>query len=315
MCKDGLIALSVKVVMGLVGMFAPLSASAHGAGDVYGQYSRLAPALAKELMELDHKRTAREVRAFESANSADSDKKQAILSQFGLTGSGPQSFEQIYIKHTLWPGGHLFRVCFFDGDVVARKHILDLFAEIIAPTSLRLDRTNRNCPDTKADIQIQFANSGCFSYYGQDALRVIESNPNLPTMALCFKSGPTWSEYDNGTIRHEIMHALGAAHEHQHPESTCKAEFNLEAFRNPPLFDPDPAKNEAAITVNIREITTSYSSEDLKIIDYDPKSIMHYRLDARFFKTGGDAKCALRQANNVLSEGDWAFLRRMYPKN
>ena len=143
---------------------------------------------------------------------------------------------------------------------------------------------------------------------------MVKYNVNFATMGLCGLIGPTWSAEDNGTIRHEIMHALGAAHEHQHPESKCKDEFNLDAFRNPPLFDPDPVKNEQAIVVNIEEITKSYTSEELKIIKYDPKSIMHYKLPARFFKNPQSATCILLSSNNELSLADWAFLKKMYPK-
>jgi hypothetical protein len=286
----------------------------HDAAGLFSQYGHLSPDLAKTLRDRDTKRTASQVHGFEAAASADVDKKQAIIAQFGLAGAGPDSFEQIYIKNTLWPAGHQFRICFFDGNGLARTHVLDLFEAIAKETNLKLDRTDRDCPDTKADIQVRFADRDCYSFYGKDALDVIKENANLATMALCNLAGPTWTERDNGTIRHEIMHALGAAHEHQHPDSKCKDEFNLDAFRNPPLFDPDPAKNEQAIQVNIVEITKSYSLDELKIIKYDPKSIMHYRLSAQFFKTP-NATCILKADNNVLSEADWAFLTKMYPKS
>jgi len=286
----------------------------HDAAGLYFQYSKLSPELAQQLRDRDTKRTASQVHGFEAASGADVDKKQAIIDQFGLGGGGPSSFEQIYIKNTLWPAGHQFRVCFFDGNAAAHAHVFDLFNAIIKETNLRLDTTERACPDAKADIQIMFNDKDCYSYYGKDALDVIKENLNLPTMALCNLTGPTWSERDDGTIRHEIMHALGAAHEHQHPDSKCKDEFNLDAFRHPPLFDPDPVKNEQAIQVNIEVITKSYTPAELAIIKYDPKSIMHYRLPANFFKTP-NATCILLADNNVLSDADWAFLRTMYPKN
>ena len=290
------------------------AAWSHDAAGSFSQYGRLSPELAKALRDLDAKRTASQVHGFEAASSADADKKQAILDQFGLGGSGKTSFEQIYIKNTLWPAGHRFRICFFDGDASARNHVRDLFEGIANETSLKVDRTDRNCPDKQADIQVRFDERDCYSYYGKDALLVIKEDVSIPTMALCHLTGPTWTERDDGTIRHEIMHALGAAHEHQHPDSKCKDEFNLDAFRHPPLFDPDPAKNEQAIQVNIAEITKSYSLEELKIIKYDPKSIMHYRLPANFFKSPS-ATCILKADNNVLSEADWAFLKKMYPKS
>ncbi|RDV05303.1 hypothetical protein [Undibacter mobilis] len=288
------------------------SAWSHDAGGIQAQYARLSAPLAKELRAKDAKRSAARVRAYFEARRLEVDKRKALIEQFGLAGGGPSSFEQIYIRSTLWPAGHRFRVCFFDGSTSARRHVLDVFEEIVRQTNLRIDRTDRQCPDRKADIQVKFDERECYSYYGKDALLVIKENVNIPTMALCGLSGPSWDEQANGTIRHEFLHALGAAHEHQHPDSKCKDEFRLDAFRKPPAFDPDPVKNEHAIKVNILEITKSYPRDQLDVIKYDPKSIMHYRLQARYFKSP-NASCLLTANNNVLSEADWAFLRKMYP--
>ena len=298
----------------LLATFASAPASAHNVLSFHSQYARLSPGLASQLRERDTKRTATQVRGFEAASSAADDKRQRILDQFSLAGGGAASFEQIYIKNTLWPAGHTFRACFFDGPVAAREKVLDLFEAILKETNLKIDRTDRKCPDNKSDIQIRFNERDCFSYYGKDALDVIKEDVNLATIGLCHLTGPTWTASDEGTIRHEMMHALGAAHEHQHPNSKCKDEFDLNAFWNPPLFDPDPTKNEQAITANIRELTKSYSSDELKIIKYDPESTMHYKLNARFFKPSPPPTCMLLSENTSLSEGDWAFLRTMYPK-
>lgn len=305
--------LTPLAVFGLLLLLAlPAPGRSHDVGGAYSQYSRLSPALARQLRAKDSKRSPAQVRAYFESRSLESDKRKLLIDQFGLAGSGPSSFEQIYIRNTLWPAGHRFRICFFDGDSAARRHVLDVFEEIVRQTNLRIDRADRQCPDRKADIQVKFDERDCYSYYGRDALSVIKEDVNRPTMALCRLAGPSWDEQADGAIRHEFMHALGAAHEHQHPDSRCKDEFNLDAFRHPPAFDPDPAKNEQAIRTNIEEITKSYPREQLAVIGYDPKSIMHYRLDARYFKSR-NASCLLTANNNVLSEGDWAFLKKMYP--
>jgi hypothetical protein len=306
------IAVIGSVLIALV--WPPLCAPAwsHDVAGNYWQYAQLPDALAKRLRANRARRDAAQVRAYFEQRRFNTEKRKTIIRRFGLGGSGPNSFEQIYIRNTLWPTGHRFRICFFDGNAAARRHVLDLFEAIVRYTSLKVDRTDRQCPDSKADVQIKFDETGCYSYVGKEALEVIKESAKLPTMGLCGLAGPSWDERDDGIIRHELMHALGAAHEHQHPDSKCKDEINLEAFRHPPFFDADPAENENAITVNIEDITKSYPRDQLEIVQYDPKSIMHYRLDAKFFKTP-NATCALTADNNFLSAADWLFLRKMYP--
>ena len=117
----------------------------------------------------------------------------------------------------------------------------------------------------------------------------------------------------DGTHRHEIMHALRTHHEHQHPDSDCQNQFDLNSFR-PSFFDADPQANEAAIRVNIEVLTKSYRRDELLVISYDPRSIMHYKLDPVHFKAGTSRSCALTSPNDDLSAADREFLRAIYPK-
>jgi hypothetical protein len=116
-----------------------------------------------------------------------------------------------------------------------------LFQQIIAPTNLELDETVRACPDTSVHIQIKFNVAGCFSRYGALALKEIYAAPNKPTMGLCFMSSP-WRDETDGAVRHEILHALGAVHEHQRFE--CLADLDLNKLRAERHFSKDERKTK-----------------------------------------------------------------------
>ena len=121
-----------------VAVGAPHFASAHDIYDLHRRYELLSPALARELREQDKVRTAARVRGYEAAMQG-GDQRQALLEQFGLGSGSPRSlFEQMYLTKTKWPIGHRFRICFFDGDVTARTHVLDEFAKLINGTNLKL---------------------------------------------------------------------------------------------------------------------------------------------------------------------------------
>ncbi|TMI99562.1 MAG: hypothetical protein E6G97_21845 [Alphaproteobacteria bacterium] len=70
------------------------------------------------------------------------------------------------------------------------------------------------------------------------------------------------------TVAHELMHALGAKHQHQHPAAGDYIEVNFDA------------KNErAAGNCPMEGGSNSNSVQGLWINRYDPGSIMHYELD------------------------------------
>ncbi len=238
---------------------------------------------------------------------------EQFLEQFSALNAAQS--EQLYLKTALWPQNHELRVCFLDGSATAREHVLEEFATILAHTNLTLDeQSGADCSDGPNDMQISFATRGCYSYYGKQARTRIENYPQLPTVGLCKKSGPTWSAKDNGTIRHELMHGLGAIHEHQHPSGSCVDEFNIKYMEDNRLFDPDEKKNKAAIVTNIEVVTKKFDIDDVAQLPYDPLSVMHYDLPPQFFLTGKKSPCYLGEPNNELSQADVEMLGKLYPQ-
>ena len=63
------------------------------------------------------------------------------------------------------------------------------------------------------NIRVGFGCSGHWSYVGTDAIR---QPATKQTMNIELRSNDTWREWDRVGI-HEILHAIGFGHEHQHP--------------------------------------------------------------------------------------------------
>jgi hypothetical protein len=253
------------------------------------------------------------LQASAKAERMDSAATAEFLKQFEVL--NPAASEQLYLKSALWPANHKLRVCFLDGGDKARKHVLAEFAAILALTNLSLaDNAGGDCAGTRNDLHISFDTKGCYSYYGKQARIRIRDYPDLPTVGLCGKDGPTWSAKDNGTIRHELMHGLGAIHEHQHPSGNCVDEFDIKYMEDNRLFDADEKENRKAIRTNIEIVTKKYDIEEIAQLPYDPKSVMHYDLPAQFFLKKAESPCYLGEPNNELSEADAKMLTKLYPK-
>ncbi|MGO8088428.1 hypothetical protein AB9E29_14985 [Rhizobium leguminosarum] len=253
------------------------------------------------------------LRASARADRMDSGAAAVFLKQFEVL--NPAASEQLYLKSALWPANHELRVCFLDGDDLAREHVLAEFTAILALTNLSVaDDASGDCAGTTNDMQISFGTKGCYSYYGRQARIRIRDYPDLPTVGLCGEDGPIWSAKANGTIRHELMHGLGAIHEHQHPSGNCVDEFDIKYMEDNRLFDPDETENRKAILTNIEIVTKKYDIKEIAQLPYDAESVMHYDLPAQFFLRKAKSPCYLGEPNNELSEADAKMLTKLYPK-
>lgn len=142
-----------------------------------------------------------------------------------------------------------------------------------------------------SDIRISFdPSSGAWSYPGTKALSIPKDKPTLNL---------GWVDYS--TCLHELCHALGMMHEHQHPD----AEFEWDERQ----IHRDMAKSgwsQAAIRTNILQV------HDIRTMDastYDAKSIMHYWFPKRWLKSG-----ELPEKPNIeLSGKDVEHLQKLYP--
>ncbi|WP_164850564.1 M12 family metallopeptidase [Sinorhizobium medicae] len=212
-----------------------------------------------------------------------------------------QVLEQVGDAQSRWQPGELLTVCFLDGSPAAQRRFLEIAAEMISLTNLALDTVPRRCGGTGAQIHVSFNDEGYYSYIGTDALFFDES---VPTLNLSGMGGhASWSHEWVGVARHEIGHMLSLLHEHQHPDMNC-------GFKS----DNEIAKmlgwNLGQVKTNFARIT---KRANLLKTHYDSDSVMHYQLDARFFRAGRDSPCFILTKNTTLSAGDVRFLEIAYP--
>lgn len=299
----------MQKILFLLALLTPNMAMAHDVAGLAHHQEMIASIAGDEVQALNPLR----VRALQVAGSLESQDDatfDAILNQFSSsTGATP---EQNWLESALWPSGHVLRICFFDGSEQAQGHVLALLDDILQYTNLGAAVSVQPCPVSRIDVQIKFSTSYCMGYYGREGRSVFGKDPNQPSVSLCGFDGPFWSAQQDGVIRHELMHTLGAVHEHQHPDSKCREELDWEgllAFA-PTLFTSD--QKIVWREANYGRITETYSSDDVRVLPVDKSSIMHYRLDAKYFTNPQTASCALLRRNNDLSAGDKKMLQEMY---
>ena len=146
----------------------------------------------------------------------------------------------------------------------------------------------------QSDLRVTFdAGSGAWSYVGTDCLGIAKSEATLNLGWL-----------DEAVVLHEFGHALGAIHEHQHPESAIP--WNRPAvyryFGGPPNY-----WDRRTIDHNI---FGTYSRQSTNFSEYDRLSIMHYAIDRKLLL---DPSFAVGW-NADLSAADARFAAELYPK-
>ena len=134
------------------------------------------------------------------------------------------------------------------------------------------------------NIRIAFNPGGAWSQLGTGALN---TDVSTATMNLEWLDAPlsknAFPGDDFGVIKHEFGHALGLVHEHNRADIDMRAdgiELDTEAIYKL-MKIKDPTWDKATIDANVIQ-TINVDSQNAS--DYDPLSIMHYRLDCNMFK-------------------------------
>lgn len=104
------------------------------------------------------------------------------------------------------------------------------------------------------------------------------------------------------TIIHEFGHALGCVHEHQSPAAAIP--WNRDAVYY--YYLVNDGWNRAEVDA---QIFAEWAAADTQFTPFDPASIMEYPVPPELTTNGFSIGW-----NRVLSEGDKAFIREMYPR-
>jgi serralysin len=148
------------------------------------------------------------------------------------------------------------------------------------------------------DIHISTTPGGSWSYVGTDALTIPANEPTMNYGWL--KPNSSESEFSR-VILHEFGHAMGAIHEHVHPDNDIP-------WDRPRVYAYYARQGWTQADVD-HNIFARYDANQLNMTEYDQHSIMHYAVPEEL--TIGDYAVGW---NTQLSGGDKALARSCYPR-
>lgn len=197
----------------------------------------------------------------------------------------------LYTKR--WAVGRVIRISFM-GTVnpVVRAKIEQYATQWLEYANLNFQFVNAG-----GDIRISTTPGGSWSYVGTDALAIPANEPTMNYGWL--KPNSAESEFSR-VILHEFGHAIGAIHEHVHPDNDIP-------WDRPKVYAYYARQGWNEADVN-RNIFTRYEADQLNMTEYDQRSIMHYAVPEEL--TIGNYTV---DWNTELSEGDKLLARSCYP--
>lgn len=217
----------------------------------------------------------------------------------------PDRVRAILVGHSKWVNGTVLRYCFLDGagNGVQKEYLTAVdsafedWANVgIGLSFLRVDRP------TGSEVRIGFdATDGSWSYVGRDCLSI---GVDKPTMNLGWD--PT-SPYGRATVRHEIGHALGFAHEHQNPFAGIEwdDEKVYADLGGPPNFWPRER--------TYHNILRKLSPNEVTGSTWDPTSIMQYGFRPGLIRRPEEYRDNGIPSPLELSQHDQEYVRSWYP--
>ena len=193
------------------------------------------------------------------------------------------------VTQKMWAPGDTLTVSFMGGTSIQRQHAIDAAKRLSEIANINFEFLSSGA----GTIRIAFNPSlGAWSFIGRDILGVPKAQP---TMNLGFDQP--------GTYTHELLHSVGAIHEHQSP-------FGNKIQWNKPQVYHDlggPPNNWDKATID-HNMFAKYSETQLNGTQFDPKSIMLYAFPPSWTIDGFHV-----EPNVALSPLDVEWLAKAYP--
>jgi hypothetical protein len=255
----------------------------------------------------------------------------------------------VILRSNKWKPGKTLTVAFFSGDSKAHERIERVVTEWTKYANIKFDfgrdangnyrRWTEDDVDYAADIRISFnaVNRGNGWWRGWwSALGTSSSNPEetpqfVPSMNLQGFDGDAVPQGFRTTVLHEFGHALGLAHEHQHPATDCDWRWDDEPGyvltrdqegmaiqdkdgRYPGIYTvltgPPEGWSRQVVDANLRKL------ENQSAYDYgafDKNSIMKYFFADWMYIGRKQSPCYSARVNAGLSAEDKLRIAEHYP--
>jgi hypothetical protein len=210
-------------------------------------------------------------------------------------GTGARRKRSVIDYSKLWANGRTLKIAFMETlDSEHKNKIIAAASKWLPYINLKFDFIDSQ----EGDIRITTLNNDNSSMLGTDALLI---HPDHATMNLGVK--PEHEDFEVIVI-HEFGHALGAMHEHQHPQANIP--WNkpkvYEFYQNREMNPLTPEEVDHNLFTPFRSLDAIYTA-------YDKHSIMHHPVSNEL--TLGDWQIPI---NRKISKKDKRLMKLLYPK-